>query len=142
MAERWVYVGLLPGKTLKTVAVWRRPDGSRVAWKPSSDTKGVVGYLYELATDYDDQKGEWPGTTWTGELAEDATELQLRERGRQQDRDRQAAELKASKNPEYQPMLERLTRLSEGLSHYARLALVEECQRAIMRAGLKGVGRG
>jgi hypothetical protein len=130
--ERWTYLGEFPGKSVAKVATWRAPDGSRRSFPSKTNTRGIVGMIYEARlTD----EGSWmPPATWTGDAAEDCDALKLEaDDGRRLlnvERDQRAAR----KNLTMSRLTERAQDAAKGLSYTARAEMIRQLSNSIWAA--------
>lgn len=129
-AGRWTYLGEMPGSDTKVVAVWRTGDGERIAWKSTANTRGVVGYQYDVA-EFDGTK--WPAPKWTGEQAEDVAELQLIARAAADRKRIEQAIARAKRNPAHQALMDRVAEFAAGMTWEAKEQLAKELARAVYR---------
>lgn len=124
--SRWTYLGERPGVNAKRVAVWRDEAGEQHAWKAMPATRGVVGYLYDVA---EFNGTTWPKPQWTNEQADDIVNVRLENDHQQQEWAIESAERKAKERTELSSLYAELDKVTEGLSYEARTALLHNIQR-------------
>lgn len=133
MSEQWVYLGRWPGQNAKYVDVFRDGDGERRAFKAGRSSEYVAGYIYDA--NYDREAELLHGTPqWTGEKAEDATEIRLQADVPAQRERVEREKRKAAKRVELDSALAEVRQLATGLSHEARAALLTHINRAVWDA--------
>ncbi len=109
--ERWVYLGEFTGQKIKRVASFRDPRGQTFSFKMSAALGRLsVGYVYTIATSDERIRGSFG---WTGDKAEDADELRMQARVRENAREDALMQDKARRGD---------ADLDELLAHVARYA--------------------
>lgn len=137
--ERWVYLGAYPGRTFKTLASFRRPNGDAVSFKMSARMKAFApGYLYEAVIEIDTDGGVLlSGTpTWTGDKAEDYDDVRMAARDRDMKADQKRMQDRArTHDPDLEAVLETVREYAARFkTPGSKQALAVLLERAVWRS--------